>query len=87
MQSCAANDSEAVVAALRRAREKTGLLAEVYITETGCLGPCPAEGCSVVVYPEAVWYAGVDIDDVAELVEKHLLGGQIVERLLDPLLG
>jgi (2Fe-2S) ferredoxin len=35
----------------------------------------------LVVYPEDVWYAGVTIDDLPEIVRSHLIGGQPVERL------
>jgi (2Fe-2S) ferredoxin len=38
----------------------------------------------VVVYPEQVWYGGVTVDDIPELVEKHLVGGEVVERLMLP---
>jgi (2Fe-2S) ferredoxin len=35
-----------------------------------------------VVYPEAVWYHFVDQSDIDEIVELHLVGGRVVERLL-----
>jgi hypothetical protein len=35
----------------------------------------------MVVYPEGTWYSGVSVDDVSELIEQHLLGGKVVERL------
>jgi (2Fe-2S) ferredoxin len=34
-----------------------------------------------VVYPEGVWYGHVTEADVEEIVEKHLKGGDPVERL------
>ena len=37
-----------------------------------------------VVYPEAVWYTYVDQQDVEEIVQAHLKGGQVVERLVLP---
>lgn len=46
----------------------------------GCLDHC-ARGCVVVVYPEAVWYGQVTVDDVEEIVQKHLVEGEPVERL------
>jgi (2Fe-2S) ferredoxin len=33
------------------------------------------------VYPEQVWYGGVRAEDVAEIVDQHLVGGVPVERL------
>ena len=34
--------------------------------------------------PEQVWYGNVTVADIPELVEKHLLGGEAVERLMLP---
>ena len=37
----------------------------------------------IVVYPENVWYAGVQAEDLHEILESHLLiGGKPVERLI-----
>jgi len=38
-------------------------------------------GCTLVVYPEAVWYGHVTKDDAAEIVKSHVVGGVPVERL------
>ena len=35
----------------------------------------------LVVYPEATWYTYVDKEDIDEIVDSHLLKGQVVERL------
>jgi (2Fe-2S) ferredoxin len=82
MPSCGANGSQAIAAALRHARDVHGLIGAVFVTETLCLGPCPAAGATVVVYPEAVWYVGVQTDDVGEIVESHMVDGKPVERLV-----
>ena len=39
-------------------------------------------GPVIVVYPEAVWYTYVDTEDLDEILERHLIGGELVERLL-----
>ncbi len=36
----------------------------------------------MVVYPEATWYSYVDRADLDEIIEQHLVHGQVVERLL-----
>lgn len=60
-----------------------GLAKTIRANNAGCLDQC-ARGVSVVIYPEQVWYGGVTVEDVVEIVEKHLIGGQVVERLLMP---
>lgn len=56
---------------------------KVAVTNTGCLGPCGI-GPNVLVYPEGVFYQGVNKADVAEIFDQHLAGGEPVERLLAP---
>jgi NADH:ubiquinone oxidoreductase subunit F (NADH-binding)/(2Fe-2S) ferredoxin/NAD-dependent dihydropyrimidine dehydrogenase PreA subunit len=78
---CVASGSKQVEAALREEIAKKGLDKEIKIVETGCHGLCEA-GPMVIVYPEGTFYAGVQEQDVPELVENHLYKGRIVERLL-----
>jgi (2Fe-2S) ferredoxin len=52
----------------------------VRINTAGCLDRCE-EGPVIVVYPEAVWYSWVDRQDIDEIIDEHLVGGRIVERL------
>ncbi len=35
----------------------------------------------MVIYPEGVWYTYQNEADIDEILEKHILQGQIVERL------
>ena len=53
---------------------------EIRVSSAGCLGRC-AEGPILVVYPEAVWYTYQDTTDVDEIIETHLIRGEIVKRL------
>ena len=52
----------------------------VRINSAGCLDRC-AEGPVIVIYPEGIWYTYVDKEDIDEIVEKHLIGGQMISRL------
>lgn len=56
---------------------------KVRVNKAGCLDRCAA-GPILVVYPEAVWYTYVDKSDIDEIVNSHLVNGQVVERLLTP---
>ena len=53
---------------------------KVRINKAGCLDRCD-EGPCLVVYPEATWYTFVDRADIDEIIDSHLIGGQVVERL------
>lgn len=53
---------------------------EIILTDCGSVGFCSI-GTAVLVYPENVWYAQVREKDVEEIIEKHLIGNEIVERL------
>ena len=53
----------------------------VRANKSGCLEQCE-HGPTVVVYPDAVWYGQVTHADVDEIIESHIVGNQIVERLV-----
>jgi (2Fe-2S) ferredoxin len=78
---CAAKGSEAIRAAFKEELARRGLKREIRANAAGCLDAC-ADGPTVVVYPEGVWYGHVRLEDVPEIVERHLVNGVPVERLL-----
>ena len=53
---------------------------EYRINKASCLGRCD-QGPVVVVYPDNVWYTYVDQEDVNEIIDRHLLRGEVVSRL------
>ena len=55
--------------------------AELGLAISGCQGFCQM-GPLVTVFPQGVLYINVKPDDVDEIVEKTLIGGQTIERLL-----
>lgn len=81
--SCTACGSEGVLEALREAASAAGLKRVVRVNKAGCLDQC-AHGPVAVVYPEAVWYGGIQPEDAAEIVRAHLVGGTPVARLVIP---
>ena len=78
--SCAMKGSEAVLERFKEELHQRGLKGRMRANAAGCLDGC-SFGTSVVVYPEGVWYGGVEVKDVVEIIEAHLLGGAPVERL------
>jgi (2Fe-2S) ferredoxin len=77
---CALKGSEAVLDRFKEELHQRGLKGRMRANAAGCLDAC-AFGTSVVVYPEGVWYGGVKVEDVVEIIESHLLGNRPVERL------
>ena len=59
-----------------------GLTDKVAVTQTGCIGICQYEPV-VEIYEEGkekVTYVKLDAEKAAEIVEKHLKGGKVVEE-------
>ena len=78
--SCGAKGSARIRDALKEEIARRGLKKLVRANSAGCLDSC-ADGPSIVVYPEGVWYGRVRVEDVPEIVESHLVNGVPVERL------
>jgi (2Fe-2S) ferredoxin len=53
---------------------------DIEVTSYTCFSGCQI-GPNVALLPEGVWYAGVDVADVEEIVERHLKAGETVDRL------
>ena len=77
---CSAKDSNAIRDRMKELVAKAGLKGKVRINTAGCLDQCE-HGVTIVVYPEAVWYGFVRLEDVDEIVNSHLIGNAPVERL------
>ena len=82
-ERCCANSDALALSAYAKQRIKAlGMSGpgRVRINKAGCLDRCE-EGPVIVVYPEEVWYTYVDKDDIDEIIDRHVVGGEIVERL------
>ncbi|SEP18016.1 Sirohydrochlorin ferrochelatase [Halogranum amylolyticum] len=80
-QTCAADGSPAVLERLRQeARDSDAC--DVRITRSSCLGRC-GDGPMVAVYPDGVWYGGVDRTDAERIVSSHLDRDRIVSDIVD----
>ena len=80
MPCCGVRGGRALADALRREIGRRGLAAQVQVTASGALGLCE-RGPNMVVYPEGVWYSGVRVADVPEIVASHFIEGKPVARL------
>ena len=79
-RSCTTDGKSELHTQLQQLARAAGLGTTVRINKSGCLDQCE-HGPMVVVYPEAVWYGGVQPEDAIAIVEEHLVGGRPVERL------
>ncbi|HAF48242.1 MAG TPA: NADH-quinone oxidoreductase subunit NuoF [Anaerolineaceae bacterium] len=61
---------------------KQGLVEEVQVLETSRIGDPETEGLDLMVYPEAVHYTKLTLDDVPFLVEEQFLKGRIAEQYI-----
>jgi (2Fe-2S) ferredoxin len=77
---CAARGSVQVLDARRAEIGRAGLDGDVQVTTCGSVGLCE-RGPNMVVYPEGVWYVGVKVEDVPEIVREHFERGKLVARL------
>jgi len=78
--SCADKGSEDLRDYMKNRAKELGLK-KVRINSAGCLDRCEL-GPSVVIYPEGVWYSAPTREDIDEILQKHLVEGGRVERLM-----
>jgi len=81
--SCGLRGCTAVFQEFSKQFVERALFTDFLLTNTGCLGPC-GSGPSVLVYPDNIMYGNVAPEDVAVIIEQHLLQDQPVERLIVP---
>jgi len=81
--SCGEKGCIPVFQTFLREFEARHLYGQFALTGTGCLGACEA-GATVLVYPDGILYARVKPEDVAAIIEQHLLQQRPVEQLIAP---
>ena len=78
---CTSSGSVKIQEEFEKQLKEKGLENEVKVVPTGCFGLC-ALGPIIIVYPEGAFYSMVQVEDVKEIVEEHILKGRMVKRLL-----
>ena len=76
---CVSSGCHAVRNALVHALTEVGLIDQVAVYETGCIGACDL-GPTLVVQPDGVLYTRLKPDDVTRIVSQHLVNGRVVEQ-------
>ncbi|MCC8060245.1 MAG: (2Fe-2S) ferredoxin domain-containing protein [Clostridiales bacterium] len=82
MATCGiASGARPVLTTLSNLVQEKGLSGKIAVTQTGCIGLCQYEPIVEVMEPgkPKVTYIKMNPDKAAEIVERHLIGGHIVE--------
>ena len=82
MATCGiASGARPVLTTLANAVQEKGLTDKVAVTQTGCIGLCQYEPIVEVMEPgkDKVSYIKMNPDKALEVVERHLIGGHVVE--------
>ncbi len=78
---CLSSDSKEILDRLHVLIKEHHLEDKVTANIVGCFGFC-SQGPFVKVFPEETLYTKVKVSDVEDIIEKDIIGGEIVERLL-----
>jgi (2Fe-2S) ferredoxin len=80
---CDPTGRQALREAFRRELRLAGLGGMVRANHSGCLDQCE-HGPTVVIYPQGVWYGPVRMEDVPRIVERTIVGGEVIHDLQIP---
>ena len=78
---CLSSNSKEIMQKFNELLAAKGLSDKATVNQVGCFGFC-SQGPFVKIYPEDTLYRMVSLDDVEEIIDTDIVGGQIVERLL-----
>ena len=78
---CLSSNSAEIIAKIEELIKEHKLEDKATVNKVGCFGFC-SQGPFVKVLPEDTLYRMVKVDDVNEIIEKDIIGGEVVERLL-----
>ena len=70
-----------IVEAFKKKLKAKDLPIKVRAQRAGCLDVCNY-GQTIVVYPEGIFYVGVELKDVDEIIEEHIVNDRPVQRLI-----
>lgn len=78
---CHASSSVQIIESLRAEIDILDLKDQVEVVQTGCFGFCE-KGPIVKIMPDKTFYVSVTPDDSVDIIHKHIVLGEKVERLL-----
>jgi (2Fe-2S) ferredoxin len=80
-RGCCLHRGSGELHAYMKERVKKAGIKNTRINQAGCFERCEM-GPSMVIYPEGVWYTYRNKDDIDEIIQKHMIEGGRVERLM-----
>lgn len=85
---CVSSGSRNLIELVREELHKLNLTGSVAVRATGCHGFCE-QGPIMIIEPDKTFYTRVKAADIPEIIEKDIINGEIVSRLLyhDPVSG
>ncbi len=79
-KSCGENHGMEIVEAFKKKLKEKNLPIKIRAQKSGCLDICDF-GQTLVIYPEGIFYVGVKLNDVDEIINEHIINNKVVERL------
>ena len=79
--SCGEIHGMEIVDAFKKKLKVKNLPIKIRAQKSGCLDVCHY-GQTIVVYPEGIFYVGVELSDIDEIIEEHIVNNRPVQRLL-----
>ena len=80
---CADKGGTALKHALKMQLAQKGLTKIYRANTAGCLDVCE-HGSAIVIYPQDIWYGGVQLSDIEQIIEESILDDKVIERLIIP---
>jgi (2Fe-2S) ferredoxin len=78
---CRKHGGKKLCKAFKEAIDDRGLKRRIKVMEVDCFDQC-AHGPIALLYPDAIWYAGLSTRDAETIVDQHLAGGTPVAAKL-----
>ncbi|MES2592968.1 MAG: (2Fe-2S) ferredoxin domain-containing protein [Bacteroidota bacterium] len=79
-KSCGEAHGMELVDAFKKKLKELKLPIKLRAQKSGCLDICDF-GPTLVIYPEGVFYVGVELTDIDEIINEHIINNRPVERL------
>ena len=80
-KSCGEAHGMEIVEAFKKKLKEKNLPIKLRAQKAGCLDICDF-GQTIAVYPEGVFYVGVELYDIDEIIEEHIKNDRPVQRLI-----